>query len=519
MYIKNFLSILVFCSLSLAAREAINSEDQELISFNASQLYLGQDEGVESFGLQIRLGEKDDMIYPNLLWHYRMGCRNFEILHQGLNESQAKKIKMFYVRVIDNCSLNAVTQQEGSEFASTLPSSLKWILQLTDRQILCLHKPLAEILSEHRASTLSLPSCTYSGLDPEASVSFWPQTDEQLIYRSSINYEQSLSLLNRTSSGDAEISNAAHIATFTTMDEAVPFSDGMVRDQLPVEEIIRKSIYQACLRGKGYWDDTDIILPIINTGQEAAIRDFYDEYGALHNARFGANYVYLVNEKCGYNTITRALGAYEANRMLPFPEPRGFHKPPYEIEERYQRLASTDIYKFSCVRNPFVRVLSAYLDKIITVKNIWTRDAQGKIVEELEKWPREGLKFTVHEKISFEQFLRRLKEKPIKEIDNHFKPMWAVIMYPVIKYNKIVRLENFDRDFQEVMNHFGIPGKPSDYRSAEHATKASDHLSTYYTKKCIKLVQEKYKEDFEYFGYDIEPNFIPADSMDVFYIL
>ena len=95
MYIKNFLSILVFCSLSLAAREAINSEDQELISFNASQLYLGQDEGVESFGLQIRLGEKDDMIYPNLLWHYRMGCRNFEILHQGLNESQAKKIKMF----------------------------------------------------------------------------------------------------------------------------------------------------------------------------------------------------------------------------------------------------------------------------------------------------------------------------------------------------------------------------------------------------------------------------------------
>ncbi len=80
------------------------------------------------------LGEKDDLIYPNLWWHYRMGVRHFEILHQGLSESQTKKIKMFYDCVIDACSLNLIPMQPESTFVSTLPRSLKSIIQITDRQ-------------------------------------------------------------------------------------------------------------------------------------------------------------------------------------------------------------------------------------------------------------------------------------------------------------------------------------------------------------------------------------------------
>ncbi|MBP9829086.1 MAG: sulfotransferase family 2 domain-containing protein [Proteobacteria bacterium] len=518
MYIKNFLSILVFCSLSLAASEVLNSEDQELTSFNASQLHLGQDEGVESFGLQIRLGEKDDMIYPNLLWHYRMGCRNFEIVHLGLSESQEKKIKMFYDRVIDNCSLNALTQQEGSEFASTLPSSLRWILQLTDRQILCLHKPLAEILSE-RTSALRLPSCTYSGFDPNVPVGFWPQTDEQLIYRSSINYEQSVSLLNRTSSGDAEISNAAHIATFTTMDEAVRFSSGMVRDQLPFMKVIKQSIYHANLGGKDYWTAGDFVRPIVETPSEHSLQIFLEEVGAPDNTRFGKNYIYVVNEKCGCNTITRALGSYEADRLLEFPEPRGFHRPPFEIAERYQRLLSNEFFKFTCVRNPFSRVLSAYLDKIAKVKEVWTRDSAGRVFLTRETWPRQDLGFNIYQKISFEQFLRRLKEKSLKELNDHFKPMWCVTMLPIVPYDKIVHLEKFDQEFQEVMSQLGLPGKPGNYFSAEHATKAAVRKSDYYSQREVNLVLDLCKKDFELLGYSTIPDFPLMEDMDTILLL
>lgn len=517
MYFKKFLTLLIFFAITITASDALTDESQTSISHNAP-LHLGQDAGVESIGLQIRLGETDDLIYPSLLWHYRMGVRHFEILHQGLTPSQHKKIQMFYDRVKDICSLNAITLPEGAEFTSTLPSSLKWILYLTDRQILCLHKPLAEILSEHSASTLIFPSCIYQGFDPDAPVSFWPQTDERLIYRSNITFEKPVRFQNQTASSE-EMSTAAHIAAFATMEDAVPFTADMVKDQLPFDAIIRKSIYQACLRGKGYWDDTNVIPPILNTAQEIAISYFYDRYGALHNARFGSNYVYLVNEKCGYNTITRALGSYEADRMMPYPEPRGFHRPPYEIANRYQYLTSQDFYKFSCVRNPFVRALSSYLDKIMTVKKIWTRDQQGKVVEEPEVWPREGLGFTMTQKISFKQFLEKLREKSIKEIDNHFKPMWAVIMYPVVNYNKIVHLETFDRDFQEVMDYLGIPGKPKDYLSAEHATKAVKKLSEYYTPECVALVLEIYKDDFKYFDYSETPHFTVASNMDIVCLL
>ena len=319
MYIKNFLSILVFCSLSLAASEVLNSEDQELTSFNASQLHLGQDEGVESFGLQIRLGEKDDMIYPNLLWHYRMGCRNFEIVHLGLSESQEKKIKMFYDRVIDNCSLNViplVSLSSTNDIAALLSASTlrsAWRLQLTDRQILCLHEPLQKILEAYQTATLSLPSCLYQGFDPQAPVSFWPQTDERLIYRSSINYEQSVSLLNRTSSGDAEISNAAHIATFTTMDEAIPFTAEMVREQLPMMGVIKEAIYQKSLGYWNYWrywGHQNDAQPILQTHKAMQLTQFINEFGANPSMHFSDKFIYIQTPKCGCSSISRALASY-----------------------------------------------------------------------------------------------------------------------------------------------------------------------------------------------------------------
>ena len=476
---------------------------------------------MEQIGLQIQLGEKDGLIYSSLLWHYRMGIRHFEILHQGLTPSQNKKIQMFYNRVTDHCSLNVIALPGESDFASTHAQlgSLKWFLQLTDRQFLCLHKPLGEILSEHESSTLNFPSCVYSGFDSYAPVSFWPQTDERLIYRSPIDDEHTVSLLNQTSSGDAVISNAAHIATFAKIEAATPFISEMVRDQLPFMEVIRHSIYSANLREKGYWDDGDYVESIAHTQEEVSVKAFMTQYGEPNNTRYGDKYIYMVNEKCGCNTITRALGSYEADRIIDIPEPRGFHKSTFETAERCQYLSSREFYKFTCVRNPFNRALSAYLDKIASVKEIFARDEEGRVFTSKETWPREGLGFNLTEKISFEQFLKRLKTKTIKEMDNHFKPMWAVTMHPVITYDKIVHLENFNEEFQEVMNSIGIPGKASDYFSAEHATKAGNKLSDYYTPQCVRLVQEIYGGDFYHFEYSKTPQFSLKRSMDVICLL
>lgn len=79
-----FLTFLAVCTVTLHAGEVLiepfhEGEVPAVGLCATSPLYLGQDEGIESLRLQIHLGAKDDLIYPNLLWHYRMGVRHFEL--------------------------------------------------------------------------------------------------------------------------------------------------------------------------------------------------------------------------------------------------------------------------------------------------------------------------------------------------------------------------------------------------------------------------------------------------------
>lgn len=131
-FIKTYMRFLLE---RIAAQFCDDFTESEFLKSDAiEKLHFEPNVDVESLGIQIFLGERDDLIYPNLWWHYRIGVRHFEILHQGLSESQDKRIKMFYDCVIDVCSLNLIPMQQGSTFVSTLPRSLKSIIQITDRQ-------------------------------------------------------------------------------------------------------------------------------------------------------------------------------------------------------------------------------------------------------------------------------------------------------------------------------------------------------------------------------------------------
>ena len=90
--ILSFLSV-AFVTLhgSTTIVESIQEDVATGASFAANQLHLGQDGGVEFVNLCIHLGERDDLIYPSLLWHYRMGVRHFEISSHGLTANQSKK--------------------------------------------------------------------------------------------------------------------------------------------------------------------------------------------------------------------------------------------------------------------------------------------------------------------------------------------------------------------------------------------------------------------------------------------
>lgn len=463
-----------------------------ITTITAQSLHLGQDEAVENTAICIQLGSNTDLIYPCLLWHYRMGIRNIQIIDDfvpsEIRDEIHVKIQRFYERVGDTCCLGISSKGE-----KRIMESSQWILNISDRQFLCLYKPLIDLLNEIPYASLSLSTCEYKRIDQEIPENFWPQTDEKLIYRTSITDYYSLIFQNSASSEIIK-TDQAYIATFTTLDYTPSSISLLVYDPLPITKVMGDSVKYACLRGQEYWEGNYITPPIINEDiyAERELDIFIKQYGFNSSIRFGQKYIFVPVAKSGCSSILMALGSYELDRKINFVPYRDFCQFPGQIPNRYQLLLNTQCYKFTCVRNPYIRILAAFLEKI----------AKENCYDHL--WFLEHLNLPEPANIiSFELFLEKIREKKLSELNEHFKPQWCLTMYPLVSYDLIIRLESINTEFQQIIDLLSIPGTPKDYQWCENSVKAKNFLHLY-TPRCVQLVQEIYKEDFQYFGYSME---------------
>jgi len=158
----------------------------------------------------------------------------------------------------------------------------------------------------------------------------------------------------------------------------------------------------------------------------------------------------------------------------------------------FEKLFSGDeFFRFCFVRNPYVRTLSAYLDKI---KGNSIRE-KSKILSQLGYDMRD-----MSIDISFNQFVTALEKQPISLMDNHWRHQYYSTYQDKIDYHFIGKLENFDDDFSFVMKKLGA----EEYykHEARHATHSIARLRQYYTDDLLDRVYYIYKLDFESFGYD-----------------
>ena len=147
---------------------------------------------------------------------------------------------------------------------------------------------------------------------------------------------------------------------------------------------------------------------------------------------------------------------------------------------------------FCFVRNPYTRVLSAYLDKfganlerrILFMKELGIEDP-GPSPE-----------------ISFAEFLELAAKQEAGAMNAHWRPQSYHLIDDDIRYDMIGRFETFSRDFTDILARIDVEISKFFVAADEHKTGVEASFAKHYSDPlCGRLVRQMYAEDFERFGY------------------
>jgi len=195
--------------------------------------------------------------------------------------------------------------------------------------------------------------------------------------------------------------------------------------------------------------------------------------------------IYVNNPKAGCSTIKQSLKAAQADAHKRAGRDFELAADPHVTDDCLRRDGlrageCRERYVFSCVRNPFARALSAYLDKV--------EHRDHRMFPELRSL----------DAVSFESFLRALAQSPAAQLNVHFRPQHINLGFPKLTYDAVFFLEHpaaMSTFLAQVVSGFELQ------RFAPHARGAADKIAAHYDATTEQLVREVYAGDFEAFGY------------------
>lgn len=212
------------------------------------------------------------------------------------------------------------------------------------------------------------------------------------------------------------------------------------------------------------------------------------------------NYLYTETPKNGCSTIKSILQRLEINdpefyrKDLEDIHNRNFSPllKPSQVGDLDRFILKQKPFKFCISRNPYSRLLSAYLDKISSncpqKRNILLH--LGKDVSRIDQI------------ISFEEFIYAVSEQPIANMDPHWRTQYYQTFQHAINYDFIGKFENFTNDLNHILSKVTDDYNRFITTENRHARGANDLLTEFYTPKLKEIVREKFAIDFDYFGYE-----------------
>ncbi|WP_197059651.1 sulfotransferase family protein [Thermopetrobacter sp. TC1] len=223
----------------------------------------------------------------------------------------------------------------------------------------------------------------------------------------------------------------------------------------------------------------------------------------LANCSEKYKYIYVSTPKVACSTIIKTLQYLEVGEdmnKLPQHVHDRHNSPllnPYDLNATPYEMLETDMYfRFTFVRNPYTRILSAYLDKI--VNNQWERN---------RLLPKLG--YSKNANLTLTQFLETIREIPDVHKDIHWTPQYYLIQPDKINYHVIGRFENFSIAFKKVIEKINSECNIELFKTKadHHKTNAGSKILDYIGKRERDLILEIFEDDFVKFGYSEDPFF------------
>lgn len=249
--------------------------------------------------------------------------------------------------------------------------------------------------------------------------------------------------------------------------------------------------------------------------------------------------VYRVVPKCACSTIGQIM--HYADHGVFFDgdihdAKAGIHKWALDASQPLiaENVKNHGSYAFTCVRNPYTRILSSFFDKICGIQRNGKRYRGNLVPLLIQKYGIEvggpDGKQEFDQIASFRRFLLFVRDtirwrRPM-DPDIHWSAMSGHISTFIVNgghYDKIFWTEQFNDGMQAVLDQIEtrypivLADIPRFNESEGHGPKRAYPVEDYFDDLSMHLMREIYKRDFELFKYDFDNpgNKMPVAEIDL----
>ncbi|MBT8409844.1 MAG: sulfotransferase family protein [Alphaproteobacteria bacterium] len=244
--------------------------------------------------------------------------------------------------------------------------------------------------------------------------------------------------------------------------------------------------------------------------------------------------VYRVVPKCACSTIGQIMYYSDHSEFFDgdiHDATGGLHKWAIEASQPkiQKNVTSHASYAFTCVRNPYTRILSSFFDKICGIQRNGRRYRGNLVPLLIQKYGIE-VEGDFDQIASFRRFLLFARDtirwkKPM-DPDIHWSAMAGHVSTFIVNggtYDRIFHTETFNEGMGDVLGAIKTPVKvnlkkvPRFNESEGHGPKRAHPVEDFFDDLSMYLVYEIYKRDFELFKYDFEnpANKMPTGEIDL----